>query len=58
MKIDFSQGIEYWKEIINTLLAYINDFWTLITGSPLFSNGSEGALGFDEENFSLPTLDD
>lgn len=54
MKIDFSIGIEGWKAYIKTFLDFINDFWEQITGAPLFSESSAGALdtdlhAFDEE---------
>lgn len=44
MKIDFSKGIAYWKEIIDLFLSYINDFWEQIFGTPLFAESSKGAL--------------
>ena len=53
MKLDFSKGIDYWKEIILTFLEYVNDFWEQITGSPLFTNSSKGALSRGEEETTV-----
>lgn len=58
MKIDFSQGIDYWKSLWDQLLSYINDFWRLLTGSPLFSNTTTDDKGLGYEPFDRPTLDD
>lgn len=57
MKIDFSWGIDAWKAIINTFLAYLNDFWTALTGSPLFTDEATGELFEGEEPTSLDHLD-
>lgn len=58
MSIDFSKGIGYWKDLIDQLLSMLNDFWTYITGSPLFSNTTDPENGVDHTEFVPPTLDD
>lgn len=58
MVIDFSKGIEYWKEIINSFISILNDFWYRLTGSPLFSNVTPSEDGMNYDIPELPTLHD
>ena len=61
MKIDFSKGIEYWKDIINQFVSMLNDLWMALTGSPLFNNETpsyDDGTGYGDNVPELPTLHD
>lgn len=44
MKIDFTKGISYWVELVDLFLSYVNEFWFLIFGTPLFAERNEPGI--------------